>query len=180
VTSADVGAVSLMRMIRAGFVAPLSPGFAAPLDLPITRADRAISLGDSIPSHTIVSGLGGLWIHVGGRRPPSLDLVGERGLHRSPPGTHPPGWTVRFHSGDAAIEPSVSIEGLRVASLARCVVDGLRWGDLAQAIPAAIETIRAGAIERGTVSDLVHLSSSRGLGTARLRSAWAAIDQTLH
>jgi hypothetical protein len=165
-------------MIRDGLVTPLSPGFAAPFDLPITRADRALSLGYHVPSHTVVSGLGGLWIHLGGSRPITLDLVGVRGLHRAPPGSHPPGWTLRFHSGGAATERTETIEGVRVASAARCVVDGLRWGDLALAIPAAFRAIREGAVGRSEVTKMVGAEDPRGLGAARLRSAWAAIEST--
>jgi hypothetical protein len=166
-------------MIRDHLVVPLSPGFAAPLDLPVTREDRAASLRDHVPSHTVVSGLGGLWIHMGGVRPTYLDLVGARGLHRAPPGTHPFGWIVRFHSGRAATEPPETIADVRVASPARCVTDGLRWGDLAQAIPATIRAIRCGYVTRWEVASKVRAEDPRGLGAARLRSAWAAIDRVL-
>lgn len=178
-TAKDIGLVSLERMIRDRLVFPLSPGFAAPLDLPVTREDRARSLSGHVPPHTVVSGLGGLWIHAGGVRPTCLDLVGARGLHRAPPGSHPPGWILRFHSGRAAIEPPETIAGVRVASPSRCVTDGLRWGDLAEAIPSAVEAIRGGHVCRRDVTEKVRAENPRGPGAARLRSAWGAIDQTL-
>lgn len=166
-------------MIRDGFVSPITPGFAAPLDLPVIREDRALSLSGVPPGHTVVSGLSGLWIHSGGPRPVFLDLVGLPGLHRTPPGRHPPGWVLRFHSGRAAIEPPTVVSDVRIGSPARCAVDGLRWGPLDSAVPRVVTALRTGAIDRVEAARLIGEESPRGAGVARLRSAWAAIESVL-
>ncbi len=175
VTVRDVGAVSLERMIRDRVVLRLAPGFGAPVDLPVTRDDRASTLSEAVPTHTVVSGLAGLWIHLGGERPASVDLVGVRGLHRPLPDFRPLGWRVRFHSGGAAEEAFDSLAGLRVAAPERCASDGLRWDDLGVAIPAVMGAIGAGQVDIACVSALVASEDPRGLGAARLKSAWAAI-----
>jgi hypothetical protein len=179
VSSADVGPVSLDRMAREGIVVPLGPGFGAPVDLPVIRADRARPLSGVVPGHTVVSGLAGLWIHSGGCRPRDLDLVGARGLHRLPPGSHPPGWILRFHSGAAALEPAEAFHGVRVAGPARCAVDSLRWDELGRAIPMVVACLRSGAVKRDEVAALVAGESRRGAGASRARNAWSAIEQAL-
>jgi len=179
VSSSDVGPASLDRMAREGILVPLGPEFGAPVDLPVIPADRARPLAGFVPGHTVVSGLAGLWIRTGGYRPRTLDLIGVRGLHRLPPGCHPPGWIVRFHSGAAALEPSDSFHGIRVAGPARCAVDSLRWGDLGQAIPTVVAGLRGGTVRRAEVTAIVAGESRRGAGATRLRNAWAAIEEAL-
>jgi hypothetical protein len=179
VTRGDVGEVALNRMIRDRVVIPLAPGFAAALDLPVTRVDRAATLGDSIPGHTVVSGLAGLWVHHGGPRPIAIDLVGVRGLHRSPPDFHPSGWRWNFHSGSAASEAVDLIGGIHVAKRERCVVDALRWDDLAAAIPAIVGALDQGSVTAPAIRARIEGEDSRGLGATRMRSAWAAIEVTL-
>ena len=166
-------------MVRDGVVAGLSLDVAAPLDLPITAEDRASCLRGVVPAHTVVSGLTGLWVHVGGFRPIVIDLVGLRGLHRAPPGSDPPGWRIRFHSGPAASEPDLSLAGVRVASVERCVADGLRWAGLGEAIAATFRAVTNGSVDTEAVSALVGTTDPRGLGAMRMASAWHAIAEAL-
>lgn len=179
ISADDVGPVSLNRMTREGVLTSVGPGWGAPLDLPVIRADRARPLVGIVPSHTVVSSLAGLWIHAGGRRPRILDLVGERGLHRTPPGTHPPGWILRFHSGAAAFEPADILAGVRVAAPSRCIVDALRWGDLGVVFPVVIEALRKEIVTRDEVTDVIGRENPRGRGASRSTNAWEAIDRVL-
>lgn len=179
VTDRDVGAVPLGRMIRDGIVVPLAPGFAAPLDLPLTKDDRASTLANAVPEHTVVSGLAGLWIHGGGTRPIDVDLVGLKGLHRTSPDVHPRGWRVRFHSGRAAEETGERLSGMRVATPERCACDALRWDDLDTAIPSIVGAIHQGFVQPSSVDALVGETNPRGLGAARMTSAWAAIRASI-
>lgn len=179
VSASDVGPVSLNRMLREGILVPVGPRHGAPLDLPVTRIDRACPLDDIIPSHTVLSGLAGLWVHSGGNMPRTLDLVGARGLHRAPPGTYPAGWILRFHSGAAALEPAETISGIRIASPSRCVADALRWEDLSGALPVVLTVLKEGIVARSEVADVIDGESPRGRGTARLTSVWAAIEKAL-
>ena len=179
VTSADVGSVAISRMVRDGVVTSLSLDVAAPLDLPITAQDRASCLRGVVPTHTVVSGLTGLWVHLDGFRPIVVDLVGLRGLHRAPPGSDPPGWRIRFHSGPAASEPGLSLAGVRIAAVERCVADGLRWAGLGEAIAAAFRAVTSGSVDSDAVSALVRATDPRGLGAMRMASAWHAIEEAL-
>ena len=175
----DVGPVALARMLRDGVVAHLAPGYGMPLDLPVSPESRARALSPVVPAHTVVSGLAGLWVRHGGPVPPVVDLVGARGLHRAKPGADAKGWTLVFHSGRAASEPRDVFATLAVANSERCAADALRWRSLGAAMDAVYRAVRSGQVDCAATQALVNGDDARGLGAARVRSAWEALMAAL-
>lgn len=176
VTAADLGMVAIDRMVRDRVVLHLAPGFAVPLDLPVTVEDRVMCVVAAVPCHTVVSGHAGLWLALGGQRPLSLTLVGRRGLHRTPLDAQLFGWRTAFHSGPAAHESCSFTGGVRIASIERCVADALRWDDLARAFPACIAAIREGYADQRQIRRMVNSADAKGTGSARAISAWVALS----
>lgn len=179
VTSSHMGEVTFERLLRDRIVSPMTRGVALPRDVASRPGIRAHVLGTAVPQHTVVSALGGLWVHAGGIAPTALDVVGARGLHRTVASTSTAGLAITFHSGLAATEPAHAWAGLRVASLARCGIDALRWADLALAFPAITAAVRQRHV---SVADLDHAYSAddpRGQGYRRLESAWKALRPAL-
>jgi hypothetical protein len=150
-----------------------------PRDIPESAGARAASLAPVVPSHTVVSGLAGLWVRCGGPTPSVVDLVGTRGLHRAKPGADARGWLLAFHSGGAATGARTEIGGIVVASAERCAADALRWRDLATALPAVFLAIRDACVDPVAIEALVGADDPRGQGAARARHAWAALAAAL-
>ncbi|PKQ26181.1 MAG: hypothetical protein CVT64_06890 [Actinobacteria bacterium HGW-Actinobacteria-4] len=184
VSRSRVGAVAFDRLIRDGTCTALSPAFALPRDIPETPGLRALAVRDSVPAHTVLSGLGGLWVALGGPPPPVLDVVGARGLHRvvttDTPATGVPATPqVAFHSGLAHTEASVTLMGLTVANIGRCCIDALRWGRHALAIPAVAGAVRGGDVTMEALHSAFAADHPRGPGHARLRSVWNGLAPAL-
>lgn len=169
---ADVGTSAVARMLREGIVTELGPRSVLPCDIESTPAIRALSIAALVPRHTVLSGLAGLWVWRGGTFPLEVTVVGERGLHRTASAR------VGFHSGLTWRVPPSRLSGARVAPLARCCVDALRWEDHRAAIVAVAGVIVGGSI---TVADLdreVAREDTRGGGYRRLNSVWGALRAT--
>jgi hypothetical protein len=171
----DVGPIALSRMLRDGVVAHLAPGYGMPLDLPVSPETRARTLSPVVPAHTVVSGLAGLWVRHGGPAPLIVDLVGVRGLHRAKPGADAKGWTLVFHSGRAALGRRDVYATVAVASSERCAADALRWRSLGAALDAVYRALRSGQVDCAATQAIVDGDDARGLGAARVRSAWEAL-----
>jgi len=176
VTREVVGPRDYARMVRAGILAPLTPTAALPADLSPTPQWRARAVRDLVPAHTVLSGLGGLWVHEGGQCPDHLTVVGRRGLHRTVAPDASTGPTPMFHSGSAVTELAATIEGIRVATPARCAVDALRWDDHRRALPLVARSLRARRIDASEIRRIMASDSAVGAGYSRMKSAWQALS----
>ncbi|MEX0913895.1 MAG: hypothetical protein WDZ57_02980 [Demequina sp.] len=175
VTRDAVGTRVFARMVRTGMVNELTPSVALAADVPSTPWWRALAVRPLVPAHTVLSGLGGLWVHLDGKHPDQLIVVGHRGLHRTV--TRPPhgDMSARFHSGRAVEEEAVCVAGVRVALPERCAADALRWDDHTQAVPTLAVLLRDGHLGVDTVDRMVDADSAAGAGYSRMASAWQAL-----
>lgn len=183
-----VGPVALNRMARDGIVVSTTDQFALPRDIEATVGIRALSISHLVPGHTVLSALTGIWVWTGGQWPGAVRVVGARGLHRVTgkvggaepgPGVVHGNHDVRFHSGVAWREDAQRVGAVRIAGLARCGVDALRWDDHRRAIPVVAGLVAKGAV---TVADLLRerrLDSPQGAGYSRMANAWSALYPTL-
>lgn len=179
VSSDDVGRAAFARMLRDGALSYLAPRHGMPRDLPPTPADRAATLAPVVPPHTVVSGLAGLWVRDGSEAPATVDLVGRRGLHRAKPGADARGWRLAFHSGPAGYGGDDVVGGVRLAAPERCAADALRWGSGGVALATVYRAVRDGCVDAAAIDALVAADDPRGLGAARVRSAWEAVRSAL-
>lgn len=179
-----VGEVALHRMVRDRVVTAATDRFALPADVELTRGVRAWCVAPSVPGHTVVSGLAGLWVWHGGFWPGSVCVVGRRGLHRVvAPAAQATAALIRdpvvFHSGLAWSSPAASIGNLRVASPARCCVDALRWEDHRLAIPAVSAAVTSGIVPLADLVAEQRIDNPRGSGYARLHQVWQELAPVL-
>jgi len=180
VTRDTVGSHAFARMVRSGILVELTDSAALAWDVAPTPHWRALAVQHLVPAHTVLSGLGGVWVHHGGRCPDPLIVVGKRGLHRT--GVRPPrgtGTTLRFHSGKAATEEAISMASIRVATRARCAVDALRWDDHQQALPLLAALLRERHLDIAHIDQLVCSDSAVGAGYSRMASAWQALKSSV-
>lgn len=176
-----VGPVAYARLVRDGVVVPATRRFALPADVVATPGIRAWCVAPSVPGHTVLSGLAGLWVWHGGQWPGEVTVVGKRGLHRTAPDDDPgpSGERVTFHSGLAWRDPATTIGPIAVANPARCCSDALRWDPHRAAIPSVCAVITNGAVPLTAVRHEVSRDNPCGAGYARLREVWRTLHPVL-
>lgn len=169
VTPELVGRRPFARMLRDGTLVPFAPGAALPHDIADSPALRAHHAASRVPAHTVLTGTAALWVHgIVPTAPCEWTVTGPRGLHR----TVDP--LLDFHSG-ATASLAEQRDALALAPVARACLDALRWQDLADALPATMAAIRAGAVTIADLRAALGADSPRGNGIARVRSALLAV-----
>lgn len=181
VDSDAVGRVAHARLLRDGVVVAATRRYSLPADVTSTSGIRAWCVGPSVPAHTVLSGLAGLWVWHGGVWPQEVTVVGKRGLHRVVT-SHQPG-TVRdrvtFHSGIAWMDPATRLGPVAIASAARCCSDALRWDDHRYAIPAVTRVVVNHSVPLSAIADEVARDNPCGAGYARLAQIWRELQPVL-
>jgi len=176
-----VGSVTYDRLVRDGVVVPATRRFAFPADVNPSPGIRAWCVAPSVPTHTVLSGLAGLWVWHGGSWPGEVTVVGKRGLHRAAVNHHPgPARDrVTFHSGLAWRDPATTLGPIAIASPARCCSDALRWDAHRVAIPVVARTVATGAVPLASIIAEVRRDNLRGAGYARLAQLWRVLYPVL-
>lgn len=176
-----VGPMVYARLVRDGSVVPATSRYGLPADIVGDAAIRAWCVGPSVPPHTVLSGLAGLWVWCAGEWPGAITVVGKRGLHRvvSPSATARTHDRVTYHSGLAWSDEATWIGPIAVASRARCCSDALRWEAHRKAIPTVAGLVASQQVDLDELRHEVLREDPRGAGFGRLHEVWTVLYPVL-
>ncbi|WP_084101357.1 hypothetical protein [Demequina sp. NBRC 110051] len=163
----QVGQVAFRRMLREGVIVPLLPGLARAPDVPESRGLRAAAVGMHARPEFVASGLAALWVHFGGTAPVTLDLVSTAHHHSR---SWKPAMDTRMHA-------SRHDYGGAVACPADALVDSLRWGDLADALPRAYALLGDGRVAATDAVAALDRIDARDYSWRRAWGAWGALRE---
>lgn len=157
------------RHLRDGHWWRLMHGLYAPMGAEDGAHLRAAAVRVSLPAHVTLSHRSALWVLGLDVLGSGLDVTVPRGLRlQARQGLRP-------HTAELADEDVCELEGLRLVSAARAVVDVARAESLVEAVAVGDAALRSGAATAGQVSDVV--ARSFGLrGVLRAREVVRHLD----
>lgn len=144
---------------RDGVLVEVWPGVLRAVDLAAGPGDRARMLGAHVPPKTVVARQAAVWVHTGGFRPATLDVIA---VERCRSTAH-----VQVHAEPLAPGDVVRLGGVAVTSIARTALDVARRAPEAQARDWVAALRRAG-LTGDEAADAVRRAGPRP-GIARAR-----------
>lgn len=171
----ELGAVDYARALRDGLLLPLTPGTAAPADIPRTPALRALALSPLVPDRGTVTGLAGLWLEGLTPFPAAIDVLRREGTHRAPRRLQARA-RICIHAGDPGPGSTRTSADVTFAAPGRCAVDALRWAPLGPSIAAIWTGMRGGTLTPADVDGALAVTPP-DRSRRRAQSAWQAIQQ---